>query len=726
MGVVYAARDERLQRVVALKTIAGVEDETARKRFWREARVAAGVNHPNVCQLHEVGEDGAQLYIVMEMLEGEALSDRLLRGPLTLADTMPVGLGILAALHALHARGVVHRDLKPSNVFLTAHGVKLLDFGLARQCDPELGRSLDAADDLTRSGTIVGTPRYMAPEQVRGGDVDARTDVFAAGAILFETLAGRPAFDGHTVVEVLHAALHENPPALTGPPAVVAADRVIRRALAKSPADRHPSAESMAAELRAAGTTSGSGPAVVARALTRLVVLPLRVLRPDPETDFLAYSLADAVSTSLSGLGPLLVRSSAAAARFAGESPDLKSLAAEADVDLVVMGTLLRAGDHVRVAAQVVETPSGTLVTSHTVQAGLGDLFALEDEMTRRIVEALAPSLAGRAGGPMPAAPAKARAYELYLRGNEVARKLDQIPIARDLYRECVEEDPAFAPAWARLGRCHRFIGKYLEDPAGNRAAAEDAFRRAFQLNPDLPIAHKLYTHIEAETGRAREAIVRLIRHAQNNRNDAELFAGLVHACRYGGLYEASVAAHEEARRLDPGVPTSLEFTLLAMGDHERLAREGGTAIDVEPRVLGLEWMGRHQDARALFASVDLARLPFVFRASLECLGPYLEGLHDETVAAVERAIALHEDPEAFFLFGTILSRIGESTRGLEVLVRAVDGGFAAAPALARDPAFDSLRSEDAFERLSRRAAELREEAATALRDAGGERLLGL
>ncbi len=326
MGVVYAARDERLKRTVAVKMMSSLaNDERARTRFWREARIAASVNHPNVCQIYEISEDHGELFIAMELLEGEALSERLLKGPLCIADALPIEFGILAALSALHARGIVHRDLKPSNVFLTLHSVKLLDFGLAR---PQPEPSLDTETSLTHSGTVLGTPSYMAPEQVTSGVVDSRCDLFAAGAILFELLAGRRAFGGRTVVDILHATLHEQPPALTGTPAVTAVDRVIRRALAKRPEDRTPSADAMAEELRAIRGVDEGNAAVLARPLTRLVVLPFRVLRPDPETDFLAFSLPDAIATSLSGIGSLIVRSSTTAARFAAETPDLKALAA--------------------------------------------------------------------------------------------------------------------------------------------------------------------------------------------------------------------------------------------------------------------------------------------------------------------------------------------------------------------------------------------------------------
>ena len=531
MGVVYAAHDDRLERTVALKTISKlVTDETARKRFWREARAAASVNHPNVCQIYEIGEEGGELFIAMELLEGQALSDRLRSGPMSVSEAMPIGLGMLGALSALHARGLVHRDLKPSNVFLTPHGVKLLDFGLAR---PEL----EEVTELTRTGKVVGTPRYMAPEQVTGEALDGRTDLFAAGAILFEMLAGRPAFNGANIVAILHATVYEQPPALTGSSAVAAVDRVIRRALAKRPAERPASADAMASELRGARGVESGETAAIAQTLMRIVVLPFRVLRSDPESDFLAFSLPDAISTSLSGIGSLVVRSSATAARFAGEAPDLKALAAEADVDRVVMGTLLRSGDQLRAVAQLVEAPGGTLLTSLTVDSSLGDLFRLQDDIARRVVDALSLPL-GRVTPSIPDAPHDPRAYELYLRANELGRTYDGMPRARDLYLRCLDLDPSFAPAWAHLGRCHRVIGKFIDGAVDSEAEAERAFRRALEINPRLSLAHKFYADLEADIGEAPRALVRLLGEATRHGNDPDLFAGLVHACRYCGLYE--------------------------------------------------------------------------------------------------------------------------------------------------------------------------------------------
>lgn len=728
MGIVYAAHDERLERTVALKTMSSLaDDDTARTRFWREARAAARVNHPNICQIYEIGEDVGELFIAMELLAGESLADRLRRGPMSASEVVPISLEMLDALSALHACGVVHRDLKPSNVFLTAHGVKLLDFGLAR---PELEGSLSTSAGLTRPGVVVGTPRYMAPEQMTGEVADARSDLFAVGAVLFEMLAGRPAFGGHTVVDILHATLHEQPPALTGSPAIAAVDRVIRRALAKRPADRPASADAMASELRAVRGVQGTDAVAIAQPLTRIVVLPFRVPRADPESDFLAFSLPDAISMSLSTIDSVIVRSSAVAARFAGDAPDLKALAVEADVDRVVMGTLLRAGDQLRVAAQLVEAPTGTLLTSHTVQSSLGDLFQLQDEITRRIVQTLSLPLTGAVRSPRPDAPHDPRAYELYLRANELARTYDGLLRARDVYERCLDLDPQFAPAWAHLGRCHRVIGKYIDGSTDTERQAEEAFRRALEVNPRLSVAHKYYANLEADMGQATRAVVRLLGEASRHGNDPELFAGLVHACRYCGLFDEAIAAHAEARRLDPNVPTSLEQTLLMQGDIERLMSIELPLIiagaDDGIRVIGLGLAGRRDQARQVLADMRRGSRIRAFQAWTDYLMAWLDRRPAGMMMEVSfQRLKIQDDPEAIFQEGWLLCDIGEHERGLAYLRRAIDKGYFVASTLASRPQFDALRDRREFQALLAEAEEGRRQALAAFQAAGGNRLLG-
>src|SRR5262249_53867205 len=277
------------------------------------------------------------------------------------------------------------------------------------------------------------------------------------------------------------------------------------------------------------------------------------------------------VSASLSSLSSLVVRSSTAGSRLGVEGPDLQAIATQLGVDLVLVGTLLRSGDRLRVSTQLVEAPAGTLTWSHTTESQVGDVFRLQDELAQGIVASLSHSLGGKAPGRPGETPASARAYEFYLRGNEVARDFTQLAVARDLYLRCVAEDPGFAPAWAQLGRAHRLLGKYLEIPelTVHQARAEEALRRALELSPRLPLAHKLYAQLESEIGRAPDAMVRLLGLARETRNDPELVAGLVHVCRYSGLFQASLAAHRETQRLDPHLPTGVVHTLWQLGDFE-------------------------------------------------------------------------------------------------------------------------------------------------------------
>ena len=733
MGLVYAAHDERLDGRVALKLIRNADaSEQARKRFWREARAAAAVTHPGVCQIYEIGEEEGTPYIVMQLLEGESLAERLKRGPLPVVEATQLGAAVLDALEDLHGHGFVHRDLKPSNLFLTAHGVKVLDFGLARLLPSPASVELDETpSQVTEAGALVGTPRYMAPEQLRGGSVDARTDLFALGAILFETLTGRHAFPGGAIAEIFHSTLYEEPPALGGSAAAAALDRVIRRALAKKPEDRPQTAGVMAHELRAVPVLPDSRAAVRAVAITRLIVLPFRVLRPDPETDFLAFSLSDAIASSLSGLDALVVRSSLSATRFAGEGADLKRIATEAEIDVALTGTLLRSGAELRVSTQLVEAPSGTLIWSQTSQVTLQDIFQLQDSLVQRIVEALALPLTAREHRllrhDVSTSPV---AYEFYLRGNQLIQPIglsssESFSVARDLYLRCLEEDSGYAPAWARLGRCHRLLAKAGEEPAKNRARAEASLKRALELNPGLTLAHKLYAQLETELGHPVDAVARLLRHAHPGSADPELFSGLVHACRYCGLLEASVASHERARRLDSRIPTGVRHTYWLLGQYDRALAEGANP-PFYFEALALTSLGREADALDLLREREREKQPDGLRAFIASLRALLEGKSEESITATETALALFDDQEAGYYLARQLARLGARERALQVLFRVVEQGFHCSQAFARDTWLDSLRDAPEFTSILERAERSRREAAASFIDAGGERLLGV
>ena len=469
--------------------------------------------------------------------------------------------------------------------------------------------------------------------------------------------------------------------------------------------------------------TVASAEAAQSARATRLIVLPFRLLRPDPETEFLAFSLPDALAASLGGLRSLVVRSSMAAARFTGESIDPKSVAAEADVDMIVTGTVLLVGGAIRVATQLTDAASGALLWSHTAKAEIGDMFKVQDELTQRIVQSLALPLSYREQQQLKRdVPASARAYEYFLRGNQLGVDPKQWNIALGLYLQSVEEDPGFAPAWARLGRIHHVMGKYLPGTAEGFARAEAAFQRALQLNPELTIAHKLYAQLEVDLGRARESMIRLVERAHTP--DPELMAGLVTTCRYCGLLEASLAAHARAAELEPKLRTSVPHTWFLQADHARVA----TAPIAEfPYIvtLSLAELGRGDEGRQALRELE-PNIPTRLRDFVVAARTMLEGRRSESVAALQRIAASDfRDPEARYYVARHLAHLGETAPALELLGRVVAGGFFCHPTLAHDPWLAPLRKEQAFTRLLQQAETQHLEAAAAFVRVGGNRVLG-
>jgi serine/threonine protein kinase/TolB-like protein len=464
---------------------------------------------------------------------------------------------------------------------------------------------------------------------------------------------------------------------------------------------------------------------------TRLIVLPFRILRSDPETDFLAFSLPDAITNSLSGLDALVVRSSLVAAGFADETPDLRRIAEEAGVDAVLTGTLFRAGAQLQVCAQLVEAPEGGIVWSQTSQSSLRDVFQLQDELVHRIVESLSVPLTAQQHRLLKHdVPTSARAYEFYLRANQLIQTAglgvsDPFSIARDLYLRCLEDDRRYAPAWAGLARCHRLIGRSGGDSQEYLARAESCVQRALELNPSLPLAHKLYAQIESDLGRSANAMVRLLSRTRPRSTDPELFAGLVHTCRYCGLLEASVAAHEHARRLDPTIATGVRHTYWLLGAYDRALQEmGATAVYFDALVLAST--GREQEAVVVLRRREHENRPQATRTFLASLRALLEGASEESLEATEGSLAHVQDPETQYYLARQLARLGVRQRALQELRRVVDQGFYCPQVLVRDPWLDPLRSVPEFDAILERAERGRRQAATRFVQAGGEALLGV
>jgi DNA-binding winged helix-turn-helix (wHTH) protein/TolB-like protein/tetratricopeptide (TPR) repeat protein len=464
-------------------------------------------------------------------------------------------------------------------------------------------------------------------------------------------------------------------------------------------------------------------PAAAPVRVTRLIVLPFRMLRPDPETGFLAFSLPDALTSALGGLQSLVVRSSMTAARFAGDAVSPSQIAAEADVDAIVTGTLLRAGTEIRVATQLTAAPGGALLWSQAAQTPVGDLFRVQDELTRRVVASLSLPLTNHEQQMLrrdvPSTPA---AYEYFLRGNQLSHDVTQWTVARDLYLQSVEEDPGYAPAWARLGRIHHVMAKY--QPQGTQESldrAETAFRKALELNPDLPLAHKLYAQLEVDLGRAHDAMVRLVERA--HAADPELMAGLVSTCRYCGLLDASDAAHTRALALEPKIRTSVGHTWFLQGDYARVATL--KVADYPYTVsMSLASLGRGAEVLPVLRELE-PKLPGRLRDFAAVARTLLEGDEAGSVAAVNRIVGSDfRDPEGLFYLARHLAHVKEVTPALDLLERVVASGYCCFPTMDGDPWLDPLRKKPAFTRLLRRSETLHRDARAAFERSGGREVL--
>lgn len=468
---------------------------------------------------------------------------------------------------------------------------------------------------------------------------------------------------------------------------------------------------------------------LTARRFTRLLVLPFRVLRPDADIDFLAFGVPDAIAAALVGLEGLVVRSAVAGMRYASALFDPRQIAREAEVDAVLTGTILRAGGRTRVAAQLLEVPEGSFIWSGTVDVTFEDLFQLQDTIVRRIVESL--SVARRTGEravlntDIPSNPV---VYELYLRANQLLATGisggQRLTTARDLYERALGRDPNYAPAWARLGRCHWLIGKASERASEHLARADECFQRALAINPTLLLAHSYHAQLEADIGRALQAMVRLLTVAQSSPPTPELFAALVQVCRFCGQLEASVAADERARGLDPHVSTSANHTYWHLGDLDRAfaTRASGTfALDA---MILARW-GRQDEALALLREREVS-LPLTSRTYLGALRAVIADSPEDSVRLISQSLELWPDPEGRYYLATYLARFGEPDRALIELNRCLGDGFIHYRLLKRDPEVEILRERPAFQRLLARSAEMYRDACLAFTDAGGQRLFGL
>jgi TolB-like protein len=560
----------------------------------------------------------------------------------------------------------------------------------------------------------------MSPEQLTGDPIDHRADLYAAGLVLCELLTGRPAFPGRTALDRLEAMLRDEPSGTEEFPNLAP---VLQRALQRRPEMRYPNADAMSIELSAArGAATQPAPPQI-----RLVVLPFRLIKDDAEIGFLGIALPEAITASLATVRTILVRSNLAAGRLGPDADPIRA-GAELDVNHVLTGTIHRAGARLRVSCQLIEVPSERVAWSGVKEMPIGDLFELQDDISRHIVESL-PIERPDLELAKTEVRTTARGYELFLRANQIAHDHSRWLLARTMYQECVAIDPAFAPAWVALGRVNQLIGKYLEeDVTAAYAAAAAAFQRAFQLQPSLSIGHQQFAYLEVEQGHPDRGIVRLVTQLRKRPNQPQLFAALCHVSRYCGLLDVSLAADAQARRLDPQVRSSVVNTHLLVADYASMLRAARSVADQLLAIARFE-LGQIDEAIAISRS-DRARfepgtIAHQFSMALT------ETFEGRDAAPASRALfekcGWMPDGEFHFYVARLLSRSGQLELARHSLERALDCGFWAARAFDRDPWLaDARQREPGYAAVAAAAWDRHRGAVEIFEAVGGYELLGL
>jgi serine/threonine protein kinase/Tfp pilus assembly protein PilF len=600
MGEVYRARDPRLGRDVAVKVLAGATGVNPDhvQRFDREARAVAALSHPNILAVFDVGA-GEIPFLVTELLEGETLRAVLGRGRLPARRAIDLGLQLLAGLSAAHSRGIVHRDLKPDNIFLTTDGrLKILDFGLARYGEADVPGS-SSTRLQTMPGTVMGTVGYMSPEQVRGREADHRSDIFAVGAVLFEMVTARRAFHGESAVDTLGAILREPPSALVfepdTPPALAG---IVRRCLEKDTAGRFQSAGELARALEAISDTAHSGsPLHAATAPASIAVLPFANISADPDNQYFSDGLAEDLIIALARLSGLRVVSRTSSFRFRGGEADIRDIGRKLGVGAILEGSVRRAGARLRVTAQLTSAEDGYQIWSERYDREMSDVFEIQDEIVRSIVNTVAPALSGETSGIVRRATENLQAYELYLKGRHFWNQRSPAVVGTAIrhFEEAIALDPGYAMAWCGLADCYSILRVYGWTPVEHsQPRAFEAVTRALELDPMLPEAHfsmALYIlHFERHWRTARvhftEALARSPRAAM-----FEAYFGLFLATEYdyGGAREHL----DRAVDLDPHssvVHFLAACAACAMADFTMAERHALRALELQPESLGPRW----------------------------------------------------------------------------------------------------------------------------------------